>query len=244
MILFYSIGYLLNLLFFPPISVSQVVNPGEALIIHKTTDFSVSGDGRADNWNQTDWIELHPQGENTSSYSTKAKILYSETGIYFLFFCQDDHLTATMKESLLDLWKEDVVEFFLWPDEQERNYFEYEISPLNYELPLMIGRTAHGSFSWIPFHYGKTAGTEHQVSIEKRDQNSKNQRGEISSWTAEVFVPYNMLGLLNSVPPSSGTRWRANLYRVDYDKGESNWSWKKTTGNFHELGSFGVFQFE
>jgi hypothetical protein len=241
MVLFYSISYLLNLLFFPQIIANRVANPGEALLIHKTADFALSGDGSADNWKRADWIELHPQGENNSTYSTKAKVLYSDKGIYFLFFCQDDHLTATMKENLLDLWKEDVVEFFLWPDERERNYFEYEISPLNYELPLLLGAGPEGYFAWIPFHYGQTPGTKHMVSVQKRND---AQGDEISSWTAEVFVPYNVLGLLNSVPPVSGTRWRANLYRVDYDKGEANWSWRTTHGNFHELDSFGVFQFE
>lgn len=244
MVLFYSIGYLLNLLFFPSATPTYVSNPGEAAIIRKSADFALSGDGSAVNWSRTDWIDLQPQSDNHSSYATKAKILYSNTGIYFLFFCQDDHLTATMQESLLDLWKEDVVEFFLWPDESERYYFEYEISPLNFELPLLIGNGPNGYSAWIPFHYGKTAGTKHQVSIKKRAKDQQEGASDIYSWTAEIFLPYTMLGLLNAVPPVSGTRWRGNLYRVDYDHGEANWSWKATQGNFHELDKFGVFQFE
>jgi len=32
----------------------------------------------------------------------------------------------------------DVFEFFLWPDERYPVYFEYEISPLGHELPILI----------------------------------------------------------------------------------------------------------
>jgi hypothetical protein len=50
----------------------------------------------------------------------------------------DQVLTATLQEDFLDLWKEDVFEFFLWPDERQTVYFEYEISPLGVELPILI----------------------------------------------------------------------------------------------------------
>ena len=50
----------------------------------------------------------------------------------------DRTITATMQDDFLDLWKEDVFEFFLWPDERHPVYFEYEISPLGFELPILI----------------------------------------------------------------------------------------------------------
>ena len=37
----------------------------------------------------------------------------------------------------MDLWNEDVFEVFLWTDERYPVYFEYEISPLNHELPIL-----------------------------------------------------------------------------------------------------------
>ncbi len=32
-----------------------------------------------------------------------------------------------------------------------------------------------------------------------------------------MFVPFELLKPLANVPPKSGTRWRANFYRMDYD---------------------------
>ncbi|MFZ2340902.1 MAG: hypothetical protein WAW07_14420 [Bacteroidales bacterium] len=68
--------------------------------------------------------------------------------------------------------------------------------------------------------------------------------GKVTAWTAEFFIPYKLLAPLPQVPPESGARWRANMYRIDYDKGASHFSWKKTSGTFHDYNRFGTFIFE
>jgi hypothetical protein len=62
---------------------------------------------------------------------------------------------------------------------------------------------------------------------------------------AEFFIPYKLLNPLPNVPPSPGTLWRANMYRIDYDKEKSaSFSWQKTNVNFHDYQNFGTFKFE
>jgi len=102
--------------------------------IKKSPDFKVTGDGGAENWTNTKWIEISQRrfSNETHARTTKVKILYSENGIYFLFNCVDKKLTSSMNADFMDLWKEDVVEVFLWTDENDPTYFEYEISPLNF----------------------------------------------------------------------------------------------------------------
>ena len=63
-------------------------------------------------------------------YETRVKVLYSKKGLYVLMDATDKKLTATMQEDFQNLWTEDVFEVFLWPDERDPLYFEYEISPL------------------------------------------------------------------------------------------------------------------
>ena len=45
-------------------------------------------------------------------------------------------------------------------------------------------------------------------------------------------------------PPVRGSRWKTNLYRIDYDQGETLFSWRPTSGNFHEYDKFGVLIFD
>ena len=62
----------------------------------------------------------------------------------------DRRLTASFEEDFSDLWKEDVFEAFVWPDERDTLYFEYEISPLGRELPILIPNLDDRFLGWRP----------------------------------------------------------------------------------------------
>lgn len=213
----------------------------ETIKVKKTADFELNGAGTHDNWARAEWIELPQRKTSGESLKTEIKTLYSETGIYFLFQCQDRKITSTMEADFMDLWTEDVVEVFLWPDESFPTYFEYEISPMDYELPILISNHNGDLVRWRPFHYDKDRQTRHATSVKGGE---KKSNAAISSWTAEFFIPYKLLRPLTNVPPESGTKWRANFYRVDYDQGQNTWSWKRTDKSFHEHEKFGVLLFD
>ena len=97
----------------------------------RTTDFEINGDGSNANWNNSDWLEL-PKSGGSVSYQTKVKMLYSDSGIYCLYHCEDNKITATLKEDFLDLWNEDVVEAFFWTDESNPS-----ILNMNFLLSIM-----------------------------------------------------------------------------------------------------------
>ena len=215
-------------------------DPG-SITVKKCQDFTVTGDGSSGTWNKTEWISLLPQGSGDIAYETKVKVLYSGTGIYFLFHCQGEKLTSTMKADNLNLWEEDVVEVFLWTSEDFPVYFEYEISPMDYELPIMVPNYKGKFLGWLPWNYGGDKRVLHATSTMG---GSKKSGGTVSGWMAEFFIPYKLLNPLPQVPPASGTKWRANMYRIDYDKDTSGFAWQKTTGSFHEYNSFGTFIFE
>ena len=99
-----------------------------AATVRKATDFEVTGKGSAAEWAQADWLPLSRVGQGNAPYATRAKLLYSDTGMYFLFDCEDRRLTCTMTEDYDEIYKEDVVEVFLWPDESQVLYFEYQNS--------------------------------------------------------------------------------------------------------------------
>ena len=113
---------------------------GDTLKVKRTPDFEIKGDASASNWNNTEWFEL-TRSENNVPYKTRVKMLYSDSGIYCLYHCEDNKITATLRGDFLDLWNEDVVEAFFWTDESNPIYFEYELSPLNYELPILVPNT-------------------------------------------------------------------------------------------------------
>jgi len=224
------------------IAQEQTTNPGPAtIVIKKCSDFQITGNGSSEAWKMTEWVNLIPRNPEDTDYATKAKVLYSEKGIYFLFDCKDKILTSTFKADNLDLWKEDVVEVFFWTDETFPVYFEYEISPMNYELPIIVPNYKGSFLGWLPWHYEGDKRTQHMTSV---TGGPKESGSSITGWIAEFFIPFKLLEPLNNVPPVSGTKWRANMYRIDHDSGSKAFCWQKTTGTFHEYNSFGTFIFE
>ena len=223
-------------------STANIHNPHKEFLIRDTlkvrytTDFEIKGDGSASNWNKADWLQL-PKSSGNISYETKIKMLYSDSGIYCLYHCEDNKITATLRDDFLDLWHEDVVEAFFWTDESNPIYFEYELSPLNYELPILVPNKKGTFFGWLPWHYEGDRRTKHAAYINRQGDST-------TSWVAEFFIPFTLLKALGNVPPQSGTKWRANFYRIDHDNGEAYWSWQLTRTNFHDYERFGTIVFE
>lgn len=217
-------------------------NESNVLKIKKCKDFEITGNGSSDNWNSAEWVNIPLRKAIPDNYTTKSKILYSDTGIYFLFDCVDKKLSAKMQADFLNLYEEDVVEVFLWTSEDFPVYFEYEISPLNYELPIIVPNYKGRFYGWLPWHYEGERRTRHATSV---IGGKKESGAAVSEWMAEFFIPYKLLTPLQQVPPVSGTKWRTNMYRIDYDhKGETTFSWQKTRTNFHDYNSYGTFVFE
>jgi hypothetical protein len=216
--------------------------PARVLRVQRTADFTVNGTGAAAAWAKAEWEPLHPRAMAGPAYATRVKMLYSPTGLYVLMDGEDRTLTATMQEDFLDLWNEDVFEFFLWPDERYPVYFEYEISPLGFELPILVPNFGGQFLGWRPWHYEGKRKTQKAVAVAGGPARTG---ATITRWTAEVYVPYDLLKPLQNVPPRSGTKWRANVYRVDYDGGRSaSWDWARVGRTFHDFSNFGTLVFE
>jgi hypothetical protein len=207
------------------------------LTVHRTKDFMITGEGNSDSWKTGNWLILPKREGKGPAYETKMKILYSDSGIYCLYYCQDSTLTSTLKTDFSDLYNEDVVEAFFWPDENIPMYFEYELSPYNYELPLMVPNIKGNFLGWLPFHYVGNRKTRHMTFV-------RNQGDKVISWTAEFFIPYTLFKPLLKAIPSENTRWRANFYRLDYDHGGAGWTWQPIRTNFHDYERFGTILFK
>lgn len=225
--------------------------------VKPTADFEVTGDGSNAAWKSTEWVVLRKrdavpdqQPRAGLPYEARFKVLYSKTGIYFLFEGTDSELTSTFREDFLNLWTEDVFEVFLWTDERYPVYFEYEISPLNQELPILIPNFEGKFLGWRPWRYEGKRQTRKATAAAG---GAKEPKANVKGWSAEVFIPYELLEPLQNVPPKPGSRWRANVYRMDYDqRGEktegkaaaTSWDWAPVGPSFHEFKSFGTLVFE
>jgi hypothetical protein len=211
------------------------------LYIRKTADFTITGDGSAPQWNTTSWVALTPQEIAGTPPQTRIKTLYSDKGIYFLFDCADQKINTTYSKDFEPLFKQDAIEVFLWPDTTEIIYFEYELSPLNYEWPLLVPHVNGRSSGWSPMWYEGEKKVKHATSAQGGE---KKSMAKVTGWRGEFFIPFRLLHPLIGKPPQPGTQWRGNLYRLDYDQGYTTWTWKKTGPSFHNYSKFGTLVFQ
>lgn len=209
--------------------------------VKRTEDFEVTGKGEAKGWETAEWQTLVGCGGKQHEMTARFKALWSKTGLYVLMQGTDRKLSATMKQDYGTLWMEDVFEVFVKPDPQEAVYFEYEISPLGYELPILITNINGKTMGWQPWLYGGNRKVRKAVAIEGGQPESG---AAITGWSAEIFIPFELLKPQRNVPPEPGTTWAANFYRMDYDDGEKGWNWSPTTGSFHQYQKFGTLFFE
>jgi hypothetical protein len=213
-------------------------NRNNPLTVKHTVDFEVTGDGVSTEWKAAEWIDLS-RIKGALSYTSKVKLLYSDKGIYALYNFEDKKIFSTLREDFVSLWKEDVAEMFIWPDDSVPIYFEYQISPYNYELAILVPNLNGRSSGWTPWNYKGEKKTRHAAKIRYDDNNNP------TGWSAEVFIPYRLLSPLGNIPPKKGTQWRMNLYRIDYDNNdESYWTWQPIDKSFHEFKKYGVVVFE
>lgn len=215
--------------------------PAPTLHVPRTDDFTLDGTGRAGAWPTVAWTTLHPRQASRADYTTRMKILYSATGVYVLLEGTDRHLTATFAEDFAPLWTEDVFEIFFWPDQRLPLYFEYEISPLGAQLPLLIPNIDNEVRGWRPW------GNEPRRRIRTAVNVDGPQRAgaDIDGWRAEVFIPFELLRPLANRVPRPGTRWRANFYRIDYDTTPPvSWDWARVGPSFHDFRRFGTLIFQ
>ncbi len=132
---------------------------------------------------------------------TEVRGFWTDTDLYLLFICPyselDLWLPADNSKDRLKLWDRDVVEFFLGDNWTNiKRYREFEIAPTGdwVDLDIDLDHDSYGA-EW-------NSGWQRQGRIDEKNQ----------VWYAAARVPLHSVSEKQIV---AGTKWRANLYRID-----------------------------
>ena len=132
---------------------------------------------------------------------TEVRGFWTDSDLYLLFISPYYELNlwlpADSSKDRLKLWDRDVVEFFLGDDWVNiRHYREFEIAPTGdwVDLAIDLDKDSYGA-EW-------NSGWQRQGKIDEKNH----------IWYAAARVP---LRSVSEKPVTAGTKWRANLYRID-----------------------------
>ncbi len=185
--------------------VCEVKSPTAAFSIpHLAKTLELNTDPHSATWSHaaSTWIVKDcSQKIDYPKLRTEVRAFWTDSDLYLLFVSPYDQLNlwlpADNSKDRLKLWDRDVVEFFLGDDWTDiKHYREFEIAPTGDWVDLAIDLT-HDKY--------------------EADWNSGWQRlGRIEdanhTWYASARVP---LKSVSEHPVKAGTKWRANLYRID-----------------------------
>ncbi len=219
--------------------------PSEGLCYFTTDKITV--DGRLDEpvWQRTPAFRLQKviNTDGPPNQPTDVRVCWDNDYLYVAFSCKDSDVWATMKNRDEHLWEEEVVEVFVDPDGDGRNYKEFEVNPLGTVVDLNIPRPHHGdlaaALAWDCRGW-KTA-VRVDGTVNKRDDTDRG-------WVCEMAIP-----LADIAPPrpkpKPGDTWRVNLYRIDRPnktdpKADVQFSaWSPVQRGYHEPERFGFLTF-
>ncbi|MCC7192875.1 MAG: carbohydrate-binding family 9-like protein [Phycisphaeraceae bacterium] len=208
-----------------------------------TSQFTVNGRGDHPSWEKAEAIPMPCRQElqDAADYKTWFKALWSPMGVYFLIDCADQLLTCTGLPDNGNLWVEDVAEVFIWPDETVSTYFEYCISPMGNEIPILCPDIDGEHIPWLPWNYQGRRRVQKAVTVRGGEQ---KPGAKVTGWTSEFFIPYHLLAPLRNARAEVGMTWRANVYRIDYDGTMIRYfAWKHVGQSFHKYMNFPTLRF-
>jgi hypothetical protein len=163
----------------------------------------------------------------TTSYTTRAKFLWADNGLYALFTLENTGLfTDTSLDKNIErqgLYKEDCVELFFTPDAQRpKHYFEIELGPYGHWFDIEVDREK--KLSNIDWQSNAKIATI-------QDEKGKKAMIEVKLSTKEITA------LLRS-----GSKFPMGLYRMEGNSPRSYLAWsppRTAKPSFHVPEAFG-----
>jgi hypothetical protein len=176
----------------------------EFSVAHVAGAPDLSADPNAKVWKDAHVARITRDCSRTTDYpdlATEVRGFWTDTDVYFLFVCPYRSLNVFLPtqhdRARHGLWDRDVVELFFGDDWTNiRHYREFEIAPTGDWIDLAIDLDRRGPGpAW-------TSGWTTLASIDERAK----------AWYAAARIP---LRSVSEKAVVAGTRWRANLYRID-----------------------------
>jgi len=187
-------------------SVPCVVSQPTAIfsVPHRKSVPDLNSDPHSSLWKKAHIASMSKDCSRTIEYNdlkTEIRAFWTDQDLYILFICPYRVLNLFLppdnNKARRGLWDRDVVEMFFGDDwENIRHYREFEIAPTADWIDLAIDLDHRGA------NRGWSSGWKTTARIDEKTK----------TWYAACKIP---LKSVSEKKIKSGTRWRANLYRID-----------------------------
>ena len=216
---------------------AQQIN-SQTVLIPKTKQ-AILIDGDLSDWKSPFSKEfvIHNSGEK-STQSTLALLSWDKNYLYIGFNCIDSKIVGTIKKKDYPIFEsDDLVEIFIDPDGNGKDYVEVGVNAFNSNYDLLIQCTSK-----------ECNGRKSNMSFTIKGLQTASKITE-SGYKVEIAIPFSSLNEItngNFKIPKIGTTWKGNLFRIDYGQTKEYQSLKPYQSKkhgFHQPAEFAEFKF-
>lgn len=178
------------------------------------------------------------QSPGEPSLGTAVRCLWDREHLHVRFDCLCPTIWATRTRRDDELWTEPVVEVFLAPPRDAREYFEFQVNPLGTIYDAFVPDVSCND-RWREWCKWDCEGLEVAV----RSDGGDDQAG----WSAIFMIPLGPLEAQVGCRPAAGESWRANFCRYHYSEPSAQPElscWAPTVSIFDDLPRFGHISFD
>lgn len=195
------------------------------------TDAPITIDGQlADKpWDRAKWtsafVDIEGDPKPRPDQQTRVKMLWDDEYLYIAAELEETHIWATLENHDDIIFHDNDFEVFLDPDNDAKNYFEYEVNAKGTVFDLFLPHPyRHSPFA---VHTWDLKNVKQGIYI---DGTLNNGADVDKKWTVELAIPFASLRLaLEDGKPDVNRAWRVNFSRVQWDTRWENGKYVKLT---------------
>jgi hypothetical protein len=182
-----------------------------------------------------DFTDIEADRKPVPRFRTRAKMLWDDDYFYVGVAMEEPHVWGTLTEKNSIIFHDNDFEIFIDPDNDNHNYYEFEINALGTIWELTLEKPYRDGGPAI--HGTNLAGLKSAVHI----KGTLNDPSDVDEgWSVEVAVPFAEMARYTpaALPPRHGDQWRVDFSRVEWlhevvagryrkvpDTPEDNWIW-------------------
>jgi hypothetical protein len=192
---------------------SEIVAPPDRVLVVKRATGPIKIDGVLDDaaWKGAEHTGAFGFADGKGgrpSLRTDAMMLWDDQNLYIAFDVEDHNIWAEYKNDNDPIYEEEVAEFFANPNDDMREYYEFQVNPANVHFNAFF--THHRSDLKKAMEWRGD-----WKSAVKIDGNLNKRDGKDKGWTVEMVLPFSMFQVTGGKAPKPGSHWRADMFRFE-----------------------------
>lgn len=187
----------------------------------------------------TQYFGLANGDPSPPKFRTRSALFYDRQNLYIAFEIDDPDVWAGYTNNDDPIYNEEVVEFFVDPEDDNQTYYEFQVSPANVRFDAFFVYHRSDLKRAISYNSNFESAVKVDGTLNKREDIDKG-------YNVEIKIPFERLGK-DGAPPK-GTRYRIDMFRFERPARnkitEAHALFPTPNWDFHSIKDWGYMIFE